>query len=64
MPLDVYDHDKVKQLITNLVDANHLYVVKSNIEGVYKLAYNEEGVTPTTTKNSDTKWNLNSFTES
>ena len=64
MPLDVYDHDKVKQLITSLVDANHLYVVKSNIEGVYKLAYNEEGVTPTTTKNSDTKWNLNSFTES
>lgn len=64
MPLDVYDHDKVKQLIGNLVDANHLYVVKSNVEGVYKLAYNHEGVTPTTTKNSDTKWNLNSFSES
>lgn len=64
MPLDVYDHDKIKQLITSLVEDNYLYVVKSNVDGVYKLAYNEEGVIPTTTKNTDTKWNLNSFTES
>lgn len=64
MPLDVYDHNKIKQLITSLVEDNHLYVVKSNVDGVYKLAYNEEGTAPTTTKNSDTKWNLNSLTES